>query len=381
MEDLVDKLRQTFQGSNVLVTGHTGFKGAWLCEWLLNLGARITGLALPAESNATCFEKLHLSQRIDRHVVGDVRDFPLVEKVLRESRPSFLFHLAAQALVTVSYEDPLQTYSANVLGTAHMLEGLRRIGRSCVAVVITSDKCYENQNRPEPYHEGDPLGGSDPYSSSKACAELVCASYRRSFFSQHRPIALASARAGNVIGGGDWSRDRIVPDCVRALQSQQAIVVRNPGFVRPWQHVLEPLAGYLALAAEIDSAAKAEDSAGLDQLCSAFNFGPRSDSSRTVRELVEKILTIWPGRWEDGRNPKAPHEAHRLTLASEKAERILGWAPVWNFEESVQNTIEWYRRAEHRAHDMQKFTREQIEAFAQASQVNARLQRDEMPIR
>jgi CDP-glucose 4,6-dehydratase len=380
MEDLVDKLRQAFQGSNVLVTGHTGFKGAWLCEWLLNLGARVTGFALAAESNATCFEKLRLSQRIDHHVIGDVRDFSLVENVLRESAPSFLFHLAAQALVTVSYEDPLQTYSANVLGTAHVLEALRRIGRSCVAVVITSDKCYENQNRPEPYHEGDPLGGADPYSSSKACAELVSASYRRSFFSKHRPIALASARAGNVIGGGDWSRDRIVPDCVRALQSNQPIVVRNPGFVRPWQHVLEPLAGYLALAAKIDGAAKAEDRARLDQLCSAFNFGPRADSSRTVRELVEKILTIWPGRWEDGRNPKAPHEAHRLTLASEKAERILGWRPVWNFEESVRNTIEWYRRAAQPAHDMQKYTREQIDAFAQTSQGDARMQRHEMPI-
>jgi CDP-glucose 4,6-dehydratase len=368
MENMVDKLRPTFRGSNVLVTGHTGFKGAWLCEWLLNLGAQVTGFALPAESDVTCFEKLRLSQRIGRHVIGDVRDFPLVENVLRESAPSFLFHLAAQALVTVSYEDPLQTYSANVLGTAHVLEALRRIGRSCVAVVITSDKCYENQNRPEPYHEGDPLGGSDPYSSSKACAELVCASYRRSFFSEHRPIALATARAGNVIGGGDWSRDRIVPDCVRALQSQQAIVVRNPGFVRPWQHVLEPLAGYLGLAAEIDRAAKAEQGPRLDQLCSAFNFGPHAESNRTVRELVEKILTIWPGKWEDGRNPKAPPESHRLTLASEKAKRILGWCPVWNFEESVQSTIEWYRRAEQAANDMQKFTGEQIKAFEQASQ-------------
>jgi CDP-glucose 4,6-dehydratase len=381
MEDLVDKLRRTFQGSNVLVTGHTGFKGAWLCEWLLSLGARVTGFALAPESNATCFEKLNLGQRIDRHMIGDVRDFSLVETVLRETAPSFLFHLAAQALVSVSYEDPLQTYSANVLGTAHILEALRRVGRSCVAVVITSDKCYENQNRSEPYHEGDPLGGSDPYSSSKACAELVCASYRRSFFSEHRPIALASARAGNVIGGGDWSRDRIVPDCVRALRSKRAIVVRNPGFVRPWQHVLEPLAGYLALAAEIDSAVRAEDNARLDQLCSAFNFGPRTDSSRTVRELVETILTIWSGRWEDGRNPKAPHEAHRLTLASEKAERILGWRPVWNFEQSVLNTIKWYRTMQQPAHDIQKFTHEQIEAFEQASQVNARIQRHEMPIR
>jgi CDP-glucose 4,6-dehydratase len=381
MEDVVDKLRRTFRGSNVLVTGHTGFKGAWLCEWLLSLGARVTGFALAPQSNETCFEKLNLGQRIDRHVIGDVREFSLVENVLREATPSFVFHLAAQALVSVSYEDPLQTYSTNLLGTAHILEALRRVGRSCVAVVITSDKCYENQNRPEPYHEGDPLGGSDPYSSSKACAELVCASYRRSFFPENRPIALASARAGNVIGGGDWSRDRIVPDCVRALQSERAIVVRNPGFVRPWQHVLEPLTGYLTLAAEIDSAVRAEDNARLDQLCSAFNFGPRTDSSRTVRELVETILTIWPGKWEDGRNPKAPHEAHRLTLASEKAERILGWRPVWNFEESVHNTIEWYWTVQQPAHDIQKFTHEQIEAFEQASQVNARIQRHEMPIR
>ena len=381
MEDVVDKLRRTFRGSNVLVTGHTGFKGAWLCEWLLSLGARVTGFALAPQSNETCFEKLNLGQRIDRHVIGDVREFSLVENVLREATPSFVFHLAAQALVSVSYEDPLQTYSTNLLGTAHILEALRRVGRSCVVVVITSDKCYENQNRLEPYHEGDPLGGSDPYSSSKACAELVCASYRRSFFSEHRPIALASARAGNVIGGGDRSRDRIVPDCIRALRSKRAVVVRNPGFVRPWQHVLEPLAGYLVLAAEIGSALGEDDNSRLDQLCSAFNFGPRTNSSRTVRELVEKILTIWPGTWEEGRNLNAPYEAHRLTLASEKAERILGWQPVWSFEESVHNTIEWYRTAEQPANQMQKFTQEQIEAFVQASQANARLRRYEMPIR
>jgi CDP-glucose 4,6-dehydratase len=335
MEDVVDKLRRTFRGSNVLVTGHTGFKGAWLCEWLLSLGARVTGFALAPQSNETCFEKLNLGQRIDRHVIGDVRQFSLVENVFRETAPSFVFHLAAQALVSVSYEDPLETYSTNMLGTAHILEALRRVGRSCVAVVITSDKCYENQNRPEPYHEGDPLGGSDPYSSSKACAELVCESYQRSFFSEHRPIALASARAGNVIGGGDRSRDRIVPDCIRALRSNRPVVMRNPGFVRPWQHVLEPLAGYLSLAAEINFALQEADNSRLDQLCSAFNL-----------------------------NLNAPYEAHRLTLASEKAERILGWRPVWSFEESVQNTIEWYRTAEQPANQMQKFTQEQIAAFA-----------------
>ena len=368
MENLVDKLRQTFRGRSVLVTGHTGFKGAWLCEWLLGLGARVTGFALAPESGESCFERLNLGQRIARHVVGDIRDFSLVENVLLETTPSFVFHLAAQALVSVSYEDPLQTYNTNVLGTAHVLDALRRINDPCVALVITSDKCYENQNRLEPYREDDPLGGSDPYSSSKACAELLCTSYRRSFFSKHRPVALASARAGNVIGGGDWSRDRIVPDCVRALRRKRPIVMRNPSFVRHWQHVLEPLAGYLALVAEINSAGYAEDDARLNQVCSAFNFGPRPDSSRTVRELVEKVLTIWPGTWQDGQDPNAPPETSRLTLASDKAERVLEWRPVWDFEDSVHKTIEWYRRSEEGACDIRKFTQEQIAAFEQAGQ-------------
>jgi CDP-glucose 4,6-dehydratase len=368
MENVVDKLRETFQGRDVLVTGHTGFKGAWLCEWLLCLGARVTGFALAPESDETCFERLSLGKRIANHIIGDIRDYFSVKKAFEQTTPSFVFHLAAQALVSVSYEDPLRTFSTNVLGTAHVLEALRRLKAPCIALIVTSDKCYENQNRPEPYKEGDPLGGSDPYSSSKACAELLCSSYRRSYFSTHRPVALASARAGNVIGGGDFSRDRIVPDCVRALRDKRSVVVRNPDYVRPWQHVLEPLAGYLTLVAEIRCALVNGIEDRLNNLCSAFNFGPRPDSSRTVRELVEKILSIWPGSWEDGRDPNAPPETSHLTLASDRAENVLEWRPIWDFEKCVENTIAWYQRSEQPGVNIEEFTQQQIAMFERGGQ-------------
>lgn len=327
-----------YRGRRVWISGHTGFKGAWLCEWLLALGAEVHGFSLAPQPYQTLFTQLELDRRL-RHEVGDVRDAAAVARSLREARPDFVFHLAAQPLVRASYLNPVETYAANVIGTLHVLEGLRALEQKCCGVFVTTDKVYENRERGEPFEELEALGGSDPYSSSKACAEIVIQSWRRSFF-KNRPIHFASARAGNVIGGGDWSPDRILPDSIRALQSGAPVAVRNPKSVRPWEHVLEPLGGYLLLAAAL--AARAGGS-GDDTAESAFNFGPEPDANRTVQDLVEEVLRNWPGSWVDQSNVNAPHEARLLRLSTAKAHRVLGWRPVWVFPETVARTVEWYR--------------------------------------
>ena len=351
-----------YAGKRVLVTGHTGFKGSWLSEWLLSLGADVTGFALAPATTPALFDQLGLSQRL-RHVLGDVRDLPAVRRVVEETQPDFVFHLAAQPLVRLSYEQPVETYATNVMGTVNVLEAVRLANRRCVVVAITTDKCYENKEWVHSYREEDPMGGYDPYSSSKGAAELVIASYRRSYFSgPGSMVRLASARAGNVIGGGDWALDRIVPDCIRSLQRGEAIPVRNKIATRPWQHVLEPLSGYLWLGACLEqSAVEVEDgavtSAGsadshlnlklqqLKALCGAFNFGPALGSNRTVAELVQEILKHWPGRWDDKSDPQAVHEAKLLNLATDKAHHFLGWSPVWPFGETIAHTVGWYRAA------------------------------------
>lgn len=322
-----------FQGARVLVTGHTGFKGAWLCEWLLQLGADVHGLALPPETEPNLFTELGLATRL-RHRLLDLREPAAVCDAVAEIRPDFVLHLAAQAVVRLSYQDPIATYASNVMGTAHLLEAVRLAGQTCAIVCITTDKCYENREWVHAYRESDPLGGHDPYSSSKAAAELIIAAYRKSYFSRpDSPVRLASARAGNVIGGGDWTVDRIVPDAMRAFRSGQSLGVRNVRSTRPWQHVLEPLAGYLWLAARL------HQEAGLAE---AFNFGPPLESNRTVRELVEAILSLRPGAWHDASDPAAPHEASLLNLAHDKAYHRLGWRPVWDFARTVAATVEGY---------------------------------------
>lgn len=331
-----------YRGKRVLVTGHTGFKGSWLCEWLLSLGADVTGFALDPATSPALFAQLGLSGRMQDHR-GDVRDLGAVTKVVSETRPDFIFHLAAQPLVRLSYDQPVETYATNVMGTVHVLEAVRRAGRPCVVVAITTDKCYENKEWVHSYREEDPMGGYDPYSSSKGAAELVIASYRRSYFSgPDSPVKLASVRAGNVIGGGDWALDRIVPDCIRALQRGESIPVRNKIATRPWQHVLEPLSGYLWLGACLSSS---QLSAFGSQLSSAFNFGPALSSNRTVAELVREILKHWPGEWIDQSDPKAVHEAKLLNLATDKAHHFLGWKPAWDFEQTIEATVSWYREA------------------------------------
>jgi len=351
-----------FAGKNVLVTGHTGFKGSWLCEWLLLLGARVHGLSLAPETAPALFDQLGLADRVDHHV-GDIRDAGLVRRTVQAIQPDFVFHLAAQPLVRLSYQQPVETYATNVMGSIHVLEALRTLQKPCAAVFVTTDKCYENREWIYGYREEDPMGGFDPYSSSKGMAELAIAAYRRSFFSGH-PVKIASARAGNVIGGGDWALDRIVPDCIRALQCGAPIGVRNPRATRPWQHVLEPLSGYLWLAARL---APAPDDRS--PLCSGFNFGPGHDANRTVGELVTEILQHWPGTWEDQSDPHAHHEANLLQLCTDKASALLGWSAAWRFTDAIRETITWYRDTA-RCDDPARFqslTHSQIAAYAAAA--------------
>jgi CDP-glucose 4,6-dehydratase len=372
-----------YKDRRVLITGHTGFKGSWLAEWLLSLGADVTGFALPAPTSPSLFDQLGLESRL-RHIEGDVRDLPAVRRVVEETKPDFVFHLAAQPLVRLSYEQPVETYSVNVMGTVNVLEAVRLSGQPCVVIAITTDKCYENKEWVHSYREEDPMGGYDPYSSSKGAAELVIAAYRRSYFSApDSPVKLASARAGNVIGGGDWASDRIVPDCIRALQRGEAIPVRNKVATRPWQHVLEPLSGYLWLGAcmakaavevegvRFSSAVSSDLNAKLERLralTGAFNFGPALSSNRTVAELVQEILKHWPGQWTDKSDPKAVHEAKLLNLTTDKAHHFLGWAPAWSFAETIARTTDWYRQVSTGSVDIHTLTTGQITDYATAAQ-------------
>jgi CDP-glucose 4,6-dehydratase len=349
-----------YSGKRVLVTGHTGFKGAWLCEWLLGLGADVYGISLPA-LKPSLFFALELESRM-KHSIQDIRHAPELAETMSAWRPEFIFHLAAQAIVRTSYREPVQTFATNALGTAHVLEAVRAGQLPCTIVAVTTDKCYQNDGRARSFKETDPLGGHDPYSASKAAAEIVIASYRDSFFAHGTDVALASARAGNVIGGGDWAEDRIVPDAVRALSTGKPIPVRNPGFTRPWQHVLEPLGGYLLLGAKLEQARQKKSADEIARYAQAFNFGPNPDANRSVRDLVEEILGYWPGKWEQATQEKHLKEAPLLSLAIDKARATLGWQPRWNFSRTVAETIAWYRtHAESGA--MIDFTRKQIESY------------------
>jgi CDP-glucose 4,6-dehydratase len=339
------------------VTGHTGFKGAWLCEWLLTLGARVVGVSLPPPTDPSLFDQLGLAGRLEHHL-QDIRDLEGLRRIILAAQPDYLFHLAAQPLVRDSYRMPVETYATNVMGTAHVLESLRALesanakdGRVCAGILVTSDKVYENRSWVYGYRENDHLGGYDPYSSSKAAGEIAIASFRSAFFNPARSdvrIGVASARAGNAIGGGDWAADRIVPDCVRALSRGQTIAVRDPHATRPWQHVLEPLGGYLLLGRLLRDALRQpqgpDRAESLGRYASSFNFGPPLDSNRSVRDLVEEVLKHWPGRWKDTSDPAALHEAALLNLVTDKAFHVLGWGPRWDFAETVARTLAWYRQ-------------------------------------
>lgn len=356
--------RAAYHGRRVLLTGHTGFKGSWLALWLAELGAEVTGYALPAPTEPSLFETARVASCL-RHHEADVRDRDTLERVWREARPDIVFHLAAQPLVRESYRDPLTTIETNVLGTANLLELARAAREPLAVVVVTSDKCYENREWVHGYRETDPMGGHDVYSMSKGAAELVVGSYRRSFMDPagrggKAPVALASVRAGNVIGGGDWALDRIVPDCVRALAADRPIAVRNPDAVRPWQHVLEPLSGYLALGARL----LADDAAERARFADAWNFGPHLANARPVRDLAESVVERWGrGAWYDASDPTSPHEATLLRLAIDKAQALLGWSPRWDFDTTIARTIDWYR-AHEGGEDMAAWCRRQIADYS-----------------
>lgn len=356
--EIMVKDRSFWRNKRVLVTGHTGFKGSWLALWLVELGAKVFGYALEPDTNPSLFQQLSLERDID-HLIADIRDPAAVASRVASVRPDVVFHMAAQPLVRRSYADPLLTWQTNVMGTVHLLEALRRLHEPCAVVVVTTDKVYENRETCEAFSETDRLGGHDPYSSSKAACELAVDSWRKSFFPANCPVRIATARAGNVIGGGDWAEDRIVPDLVRALAAGQPVVVRNPNAVRPWQHVLDPLSGYMRLAERLLTSADAS-------YRTAFNFGPDASGTRSVRDLVELAFTAWPGSFELAAIGPAPHEAQLLTLANTKAGRSLGWTPTWLFREAVFATVGWYQ-ASHQGAAARNLVLADIASFTSAA--------------
>lgn len=329
------ELFSIYRGTRVLVTGHTGFKGSWLTVWLRELGAHVTGIALDPTTTPSLFAEAKVGEGI-RDSRVDIRDHAALKAAVAGASPDVVFHLAAQPLVRESYTLSRETMDINFMGSVHLFEAVRAAPTVRALVHVSTDKCYENREVPKGYREEDPLGGHDPYSASKAAAEIAFQSYSRSFFQvEGRPLA-ASGRAGNVIGGGDWARDRIVPDAVRSLVQGQAIPVRNPGAIRPWQHVLEALSGYMTLGAHLLH--------GEADAQGAWNFGPAEGNVRTVRELVEAVLPVWgSGTWHHLREEKAPHEASLLMLSCEKARRELDWLPRWDFPETLRRTVSWYR--------------------------------------
>lgn len=323
----------------VLLTGHTGFKGSWLSLWLSQLGSEVHGIALDPDTCPSLFNQLGLAGKIAAHHLLDIRDSQALDRVVNDCQPEVVFHLAAQPLVRRSYRDPLETWATNLQGSLHLLQALKALQHKCAVVMVTTDKVYANREWDYGYREEDRLGGHDPYSASKAAAEIAIASWRSSFCGsaahQTPYLSISTARAGNVIGGGDWSEDRIFPDVMRSLAAGEAVQVRSPESTRPWQHVLEPLYGYLLLAEKLAT--------GGDTYTSAFNFGPSLQDNRSVRELVEAALTYWPGSWCDLSELSAPHEAGRLHLQIDKAYHQLGWKPRWPFAMTVQRSVEWYR--------------------------------------
>ena len=323
-----------WRGKRVFLTGHTGFKGSWLSLWLQSMGAHLQGYALPPPTQPALFEEANVAQGM-LSTVGDVRDLSHLTEAMRRFAPEIVLHMAAQPLVRLSYAQPVDTYATNVMGTVHLLEAARLTDSVRVVLNVTTDKCYENQEWHWGYREDEPMGGHDPYSNSKGCSELVTSAYRRSFMAE-RGIALASARAGNVIGGGDWAQDRLVPDILRALEKQQAVLIRNPQAVRPWQHVLEPLSGYLCLAQHLSASGQA--------FAQAWNFGPRDEDAQPVQWIVQRMTQAWSqgATWQVAQGDH-PHEAHFLKLDISKARAELGWQPRWSLDTALQKITEWHQ--------------------------------------
>ncbi len=318
-----------WQGKRVFLTGHTGFKGSWLGAWLTRLGAHVTGFALPPQTTPSHFALL---PREYESLEGDIRDLEVLSSALRRANPDIVLHLAAQSLVRASYVDPVGTYATNVMGTLHVVESIRQMPSVRAAVIVTSDKCYENRETTRPYVESDPMGGHDPYSSSKACAEILTSSMRRSFFSDSSCL-IASVRAGNVVGGGDWTADALIPDCIRAWTNRELMRIRSPHAIRPWQHVLDALSGYLQLTEALF--------AGRSSFAVGWNFGPNRDSAWRVEQVVGAVKARLPG-FDFFIKASKEHEANLLILDSQQAHRELGWRPLWGIETTIEKTLEWY---------------------------------------
>ena len=346
--------RNFWKGKRVFLTGHTGFKGGWLALWLSGMGAEVYGYSLAPPTEFNFFNACNLQAQLASSFISDMRDPARVAQAMHMARPDIVFHLAAQPLVRYSYSNPIETYAVNVMGTVNLLEAVRQTSSVKAVINITTDKCYENHGHSEPYRETDAMGGHDPYSGSKGCAELVTATYRRSFLSSSG-IHVATARAGNVIGGGDWATDRLIPDFLRALDSQQTLVIRSPNSIRPWQHVLEPISGYLLLgeALLVHGSAFAE----------AWNFGPNLSDSQTVQWIVKHLCDLTPdAKWQLAAGPQ-PHEAHTLTLDITKARSRLGWQPRWILATALQHILDWHK--EWRAgQDMQSVSLKQIREYS-----------------
>ena len=348
---------QFWNGKKVFLTGHTGFKGGWLSLWLASMGAKVKGYALTPNTTPNFFEVAKIESDLEKSHIADIRDLEKLQKVMADAKPEIIIHMAAQPLVRYSYTNPVETYATNVMGTVHVLESARTLESVRATVVVTTDKCYENREQEAGYREDGAMGGFDPYSSSKGCAELVTSAYRRSYFSKS-VNHVASARAGNVIGGGDWSQDRLIPDAIKAFEANQPLMIRNPMAIRPWQHVLEPLSGYLILAQALYEPGTA--------YASSWNFGPRDEDNRAVQDVVNLMISGWgnSARWEK-EGSEQPHEAHLLKLDCSKAHTQLGWTPKWNLEMAMQKIIQW-QKAYQTKENMQAVSLAQINQYMNA---------------
>ena len=350
-----------YQNKTVLITGHAGFKGSWLSLWLKQLGAKVVGYSLLPDTEKRLYEVLHIENMIHDSKIADICDSETLEAFFYKHQPDIVFHLAAQPIVRLSYSEPVMTYETNVMGTLKVLEAARKTPSVKAFVNVTTDKCYENQERAEGYREDEPMGGYDMYSSSKGCSEILSSSYRRSFLSNGIPYALGCGRAGNVIGGGDWAKDRLIPDCIKAFQNHQSVFIRNPHSTRPWQHVLEPLAGYLRLGEKLleEGATYAE----------GYNFGPEMNSDIKVCEVAQLVSEVWgSGKVEVGKGDGL-HEANLLQLNIEKAEKKLGVKPVYTAREAIIKTTEWYKEFFNGNSDIVDYTIHQLEEFVKTAQV------------
>lgn len=354
---------QFWSQQKVLITGHTGFKGGWLAHWLSGMGAEIAGVALPPDHSPSLFDAARIGEKVESHI-GDIAIPSTVDTVIDSFRPDIIFHLAAQPLVRYSYAEPVETYRTNLMGAVNVLESTRNAGTVKAVVVITSDKCYENKEWVWGYRETDEVGGSDPYSSSKGCVELITSSYRRSYFSaetyKEHGTAVASVRAGNVIGGGNWSEDRLLPDIIRAFENNEPVEIRSPNATRPWQHVLEPLSGYALLAEKLVTSE--------GRYAEGWNFGPDEHNNKSVGWIVKKAAELWgeDAQWRITGSENQPHEATLLQLDCSKAKTWLGWYPVWSIEESVSRVIEWHK-ASNSGEDMAAYMNAEIAAYIEAA--------------